>query len=476
MKPSKDTIHSNSVREKIHALYNIINERGLYVNTNHDVFLGARDVVTAGTAGYKFQLLQKNGQAYASPLLFAALTSLLKHGTMLLTGAPGIGKTTGAEFAGHFFTGQSLDEILQATIQGHPQQTQEQMIARYHTGKLVKDGEEVVLPRKFLSSPVKIIDEINRLDPDKISIILRLIDTGVAVYGDHVLRATEGPLFATANYTDAGTFDIPPPAKDRFDVAVVVTSPPAWDLQRIYARGDEKLNGGLTKLLEVPEELKMTENEYAAARALINALPVDSDVRNYINFTVACLRFSEAASDEVARMTKGNAWAEQDTSNLHFNDHVHTLTKNELSVRCAKAIHRYAAALAWFAGKDAVDTESVKTVFPYVVWHRLEPSEKALTDASQQKYANDRIGFAQHLLEKIDEEWVTVQGTPQLDLHTCVMDMIATGADNGTRLTNEELRNAAMNAITQLVAWDHPYALSLAKHVESAYNERVMKQ
>ena len=260
----------NDLQKKVHGLYHLIGERGLYVNTNHDVFLGPQKEITAGAANYRFRLLTAEngatGQAFASPLLFATLTSLLKHGTMLLTGAPGIGKTTGAEFAGHFFTGQPLDEIVQATIQGHPQQTQEQMVARYHTGKLVKEGEELVRWRKFVSSPVKIVDEGNRLDPDKWSLLLRGIDTNIFVYGEELMRGAEGPLFMTANYTDAGTFEIPPPAKDRFDVAVVVSSPQPWDLERIYARGDEKLNGGLAALLEIPQGMQISPSDYEGIR------------------------------------------------------------------------------------------------------------------------------------------------------------------------------------------------------------------
>jgi MoxR-like ATPase len=464
----------NDLQRKVHGIYQIINERGLYVNTNHDVFLGPHDTILAGTGNYRFRLLttddkKKTGQAYASPLLFSTLTSLLKHGTMLLTGAPGIGKTTGAEFAGHFFTGQSLDEIMQATIQGHPQQTQEQMVARYHTGKLVREGVEEVLPRKFLSSPVKIIDEINRLDPDKISIIMRLIDTGIAVYGDTLLRSTEGPLFATANYTDAGTFDLPPPAKDRFDVATVVTSPQPWDLERIYARGDEKLNGGLAALLKIPEEVQLSPDHYERIRHEINALPFTEGVREYVQFAIASIRFSEAASSEVARMTKGNAWAETDSTTAHFATHPHALTKNELSVRTAKALTRYASALAWFSGKSAVDTESVRTVWPYCTWHKLEPSEKALND--NKEFANDRIGFAEHVLGKVDEEYATVAGVPQMQTYSDTMYMLASA-----KYTPAQRRTIAENAITQLCSWDSPYGLTLAKHVESMHNELARRE
>src|SRR3989338_6943721 len=219
-------------QQKVQSLYNLIGERGLYVSSNFDVFTQAPEEVTlAFGAGYKIPLAQVGSKAYTSPLLFATLTALLHHGTMLITGAPGIGKTTGAEFAGHFFTNTPLDEILASEIQGHPQLTEEKMVAAY--------------------------DEGNRTPADVLSIIMRLVDTGKAVYGGQLLSATPGPLFVTANYSDEGTFHFTPPFLDRFDVAVMVTSPQPWDIDKIRQRTDEKLNGGLESALAVPDDLRL---------------------------------------------------------------------------------------------------------------------------------------------------------------------------------------------------------------------------
>ncbi len=469
------------LREKVQGLYDLIGERGLYVNTNHDVFIYPK---TAGPDGkaedlsfkagpsqkHGFCLLKQGGKAYSSPMLLASLTSLQNHGTMLITGAPGIGKTTGAEIAGHFFTGTPLDEILESTIQGHPQQTEEKMIARFHTGKLVKDGEESVLPRKFLKCKVKLIDEINRLDPDKWSIILRLIDTGKAVYGDTLLEASPGPLFATANYTDAGTFEMPPPGLDRFDVAAVVTSPPPWDLSKIYARSDEKLNGGLQKLLEIPEELRLSDEDFAQVRKEISALPKSGDLDMYLNFVLATIRFSEAASDDPARMTKGNAWSSPEIEGLHFTDNPSVYTRNELSVRTERAIQRYARALAWLSGDKEVREEHIKTIFPYATWHKLQPSEKALL--KNPKFTNDRIAFSNFVLDEISSEWETkIKGEPAVTVYNTALKAV-----QDPEFDQNMLYTIVRNAITKICDWDNPYALVLAKSLETEHNQRMMKQ
>jgi len=241
-------------QQKVQRIYDLIGERGLYVSTNYDIFSKYPERLPILHGTYNFPLIQPGSRAYASPLLFAALTSLLNHGTMLITGAPGIGKTTGAEFAGHFFAGTSLDkileaktsfeEILEAEILGNPQLKTEDVIASLDIAELTKPGgKKVVIPTKFLKCPVKIWDEINRTPADLVSAAMKLVDIGKAVYQGELLTSPSGVLFATANYADEGTFQLTPPFLDRFDVAVMVTSPQPWDLQEIRARGDEKLNG-----------------------------------------------------------------------------------------------------------------------------------------------------------------------------------------------------------------------------------------
>ncbi len=337
----------DSELHKIRALYDLIGSRGLYVNTNLDVFTKEPEKISVGTH-YSVPLINSNSRAYSSPLLFATLTSLLNHGTMLLTGAPGVGKTTSAELAGHFFNGVDLDEILSAEIQCNPQLTEEKIIASYDLGKLMNGGEKIVVPSAFLNCPVKILDEVNRMPADVASIIMKLVDSGKASYGGQILNAQKGPLFATANYADEGTFQLTPPFLDRFDVAVMVTSPLPLDLGEIRGRGDEKLNGGIESLLSIPDGLKP---DFKSIRKQILELPEEEEneislLNMYSDFIYASMRFSEAASDNIARATKGNTRnvKEDEMQNNHFKDYSFTYTANELSVRTVKAIPRYTKA------------------------------------------------------------------------------------------------------------------------------------
>lgn len=466
-------------QQKVRALYSIIGERGLYVNTNSDVFPKNPETITlANGTGYSIPLLNPGEKSYASPMLFATLTSLLNHGTMLITGAPGIGKTTGAEFAGHFFTGTSLDDILASEIQGHPQLTEEKMVASYDIGKLVHSGDKIVVPTRFLQCPVKILDEGNRTPSDVLSIIMRLADTGKAVYGGQLLKANPGPLFVTANYADEGTFQFTPPFLDRFDVAVMVTSPPSWDLKKIRQRGDQKLNGGLETALAIPPHLKL---DFEKLRKEIKDMPQTTEfdipqMTAFSDFVYSALRFSEAASGDLSRATKGNAWqVTQDNAPAgHFNDAPFTYTVNELSVRTAQAMPRYAKAFAWLNGDKEVKPEHLKTILPYLLWHKLTPTSKALTE--DPRFANDRIALVKDLVEKVETDYTELSASPVIRTYASALQVIRTGKLFDKTLSPEDIRTVARRAIEEIGAVDKAYALSLAQHVATEYNDRMSTQ
>lgn len=459
--------------QKVQTLYKMISDRGLYVNSNFDIFAQKPEDVQV-SSGYKVQLLQQGTRAYSSPMLFATLTCLLNHGTMMLTGAPGIGKTTGAEFAGHFFTGTPLDRILASEIQGNVQLTEEKMVACFDIGKLTNAGIKEIIPSNFLTCPVKIIDEVNRAPADVLSILLRLVDTGIAVYGGELLKAAPGPLFVTANYADEGTFELTPPFLDRFDVAVMVTSPQQWDLRKIRERGDEKLNGGIENLLEISPELEL---DFRQIRKQINTMPEETDnevpvVSTFADFLYGTLRFCEAASDNLARSTKGNSWqvSQENFQDGHFKDDTFNCTANELSIRAVKAIQRYSKAFAWFAGKDKVELADMKAVLPYMLWHKVKPTPFAMRE--NQKYANDRISFIEDLIVKMEADYTEVCNSKALKHYSVALSVIQDEKLKGEAIDADKIRDIVRNAIKAIGDADKPWALTLASHITSAYNAK----
>src|SRR3990167_4116971 len=310
------------------------------------------------------------------------------------------------------------------------------MVASYDIGKLVNSGEKVVVQSRFLQCPVKILDEGNRTPPDVLSIMMRLADSGKAVYGGKLLEAKKGPLFVTANYADEGTFQFTPPFLDRFDVAVMVTSPPSWDLRKIRQRGDEKLNGGLEEAVKIPEHLRL---DFDKIRKEIKNMPqqMEYDVpqmSTFADFVYSSLRFTEAASGNIARATKGNAWQiNQDNAQPgHFNDATFTYTLNELSVRTAQAM------------------------------------------TEDQLYANDRIAFIQGLATKLETDYTELTGNkPLLNNYAAALQVIRTGKIGDKEVKPAQVRTIVKNAIDTIGSEDKANAINLAHHVASEYNSSM---
>ncbi|MHA2004904.1 MAG: AAA family ATPase, partial [Candidatus Thorarchaeota archaeon] len=171
------------------------------------------------------------------------LNTLVPRSAMLLVGGHGGGKTTLVKLLGRMMTGKSLDEIDDGMLRGHPQLTEEKMVATLRPGPLMKDGVEVVVWRNFVTGFWKMIDEVNRLTPHAQNILLSMLAEGELKYYDEVKKCEEYCLFATLNPSDAGTFELAPPFLDRFGIAVPITMPSINDLELILTRRDERLFG-----------------------------------------------------------------------------------------------------------------------------------------------------------------------------------------------------------------------------------------
>ncbi len=392
-------------QEKLENMMEYIHDKGFYKGSASLIIGKYSEVPIDANSKVVTQLPE--GKRYDPVLLFTILACLLKR-SLMFRGAPGTGKTTVAEYVGHFIYNLPIDQILDAEIHGNPEQTEEKMIARLHMGKLVKDGEEEIKWRKFCDCPVHIIDEVNRLPPDKADILYHAIDRGIAKYMDEVYHMKEGPIFVTANYQDAGNFIMTPPFVDRFSAAVKAPSPDQLTQEQIAERGN------LEKLLTVPEDLKLTDKDLEKIREEISKISFEKEARNYLHYLVAQINFCMRGASlkynpsAIAFMNKGSCEYRQPDALCkspechYFQDNmVCRLTKNELSVRTVLATYDYCRALSWFVGDNKVTTEIVKKVFPHTTFHKLEPTQTAIN--SDPGVVNDRLGLVGLIIDKSEE-------------------------------------------------------------------------
>ncbi|MBW3010888.1 AAA family ATPase, partial [Candidatus Woesearchaeota archaeon] len=385
--------YSADIRKKLHGLYDLIQDRALYIAPEKNIQFGlAKSFPLNDNESENIDIYEKG---YNAPLLLSILVGLVEKGTMISFGPPGAGKTTSAEIVGHFIYDQSINNIFNATIYGNPELTREEMIARLHTGKLMHGIEEVI-QREFTDSPVKILDEINRIPPGTLSSLYQTIDRGLAKYYEKVIMLKDGPIYATANAPDSGNWPLPPPVRDRFDIAVV-----AGELNPTFISHLTR-GGSITDRLNIPKELKLEVGSHKIVREAINDVDIESEAMNQLIFFISMMNYCDQAGIDPAYKTKANAMVMKPGRQLcgkcHYKNSICAYTEEAISPRSYKAIVTYAKALAWWRGKKTADVEDIKQIAPYAVWHKLTLTDQA--KKKNQQYVNARIEFVKECFEE----------------------------------------------------------------------------
>jgi len=374
-------IPSTKLRELVNSVITTVESRGLFVHST--------DLEIKYTEGQTNKV-----QTTRLPLIVGScvLNALVPRSAMLLVGGHGGGKTTLTKILGRMMTSKSLEEIDDGILRGHPQLTEEKMVATLRPGPLMKEGIEVVVWRSFVTGFWKIIDEINRLTPHSQNILLSLLAEGEVKYYDEVQRCEEFCLYATLNPADAGTFEIGPPFLDRFGMAVPITMPTVSDLELILASRDDRLFG-YDELWQVPAVL--TEENLLTIWNLADKIPVSRDASEYMRSLVrefgACIRGDKSQSSGLTVETGL-------CDGCHFNTAKSVCNKViiPLSVRSVKDLNRYTKAAAWLIGAQEVSIEIVKSLAPLVFWHRTRYIRDEL---ERSPYYGDIYAFTRHLVE-----------------------------------------------------------------------------
>ncbi|MFX1549721.1 MAG: AAA family ATPase [Promethearchaeota archaeon] len=337
-------------------------------------------------------------QALPEILTLCILNAIVPNSAILLIGGHGGGKTSLTKILGRMFTASSLKEIENSIVRGHPQLTEEKLIGTLKLGKLMKDGEEEVVWRQFVTNFWKIIDEVNRLTPYAQDILLSLLAEGQVKYYDSIATINKFCLFATINPHDVGTFELSQPFLDRFGISVPISMPGSHDLQLILTGKDEKYSG-MDELIQVPEIL--TIDELMEIWYYVNKISFTPEVNNYIH---AIIREFTLCS----RVDKGNTEDLKPSTGLcsgcHFNTAQNICNKIDsiLSVRVAKDLLRYSKAIAWLLGIDKIDVNIVNTIAPYVISHRVLYIKREL---DKSPHFGNKYEFSKHILETVQKKY-----------------------------------------------------------------------
>lgn len=390
--------HKITPLEKFHQVYQEIKNKGLYITSSNELVYGNKQALPLDEAS--LQNLQTSKTMYNAGITFTILTSLLQDSSAIFFGEPGSGKTTLAEYISSAVFDLPLKQIQQATLYGHPELTEEKMIAMYDVIKMMNKEKKLII-RDFIKFPVRIIDEVNRIPLSKLSILYQLVDRGWTTYQDNMLRAYPAPLFATANAPDSGNFELPQPFLDRFDIGINVQDLDPYHYHDFTARRTKKIKKTLENKITLSR--KISRKDLIQARKTIHAVDFPSQLMSYLAHFSAELKTCDMAGVTAHRKAKANALYKKPGPLCESCDHYskdHTIcsqTENSLSARTISSIYSYAKALAAWRGSNQVNQDDLKYSLAYSSWFKLTPTRKAFED--EPRYTNDRIEWVLNLYD-----------------------------------------------------------------------------
>jgi len=334
--------------------------------------------------------------------------SLADRGTMLLFGGHGGGKTTLAKYLGQVFYQLTKEEIEDCILRGHPQLTEEKIlgsldIAQLTRAKELNSEQKVdVIWNTFVDSPWKIIDELNRLSPYAQNILLSLLAESSVKYHNESKRLPNFTLFATMNPKDEGNFIMSLPFLDRFSLALPITMPDYESLSTIGKKDKSSKQDDISTYLK-NFDLKSVQDE-------VRELKYSDDAEMFINMIISSYRLCERISKE----SNENITVEKGLCDgCHFNAPEKVCNKiiHPLSVRVKEDLYRYGKALAWFLGESEVKVKHIKTLAPFIIWHRSSLSKKYKTELSKKRFEesifslNIELESTKEIVDKIENEF-----------------------------------------------------------------------
>lgn len=397
MKPlSRDRIAIHrSMREKLIDVYNQVIVNAIYVNSRQHIEFLYDD--------------NENRKVikFLDPMVSSAIVNaLIPKSGVLYRGGHGGGKTTLIQKVCHALTGIPEREISEAMIRGNDSATINTLLASLHVGHLMSKGIENIRWRKFVTSFVKIIDEVNRFPASAVNPLFEILNTGTASYLDDTYRIDDFISFATENPNDPGTYDLPKPFLDRYSFCVMAPQiPSANDLFILSGRADDRIYDVGIQPVTTVSDLKMLR------RMISDDMGFEPMARLYLIYLCEALSSCERADQhdksqneiDVGQRCKGCSFDSEDAFCKY--------TMAGISGRAFLDLHRWARGYSWFL--NAVTDEAapqvqmnvVQKIAPYVLFHRLEPNRQIL---NAEPYFGQQFRFTAELVQKITNSFLTV--------------------------------------------------------------------
>jgi len=264
-----------------------------------------------------------------------AFSALLAGGHLLIEDLPGVGKTTLAQalslaVGGDWQRIQFTSDMLPADILG--------------VSLFRREGEQFEFRPGPIFAHVVLADEINRATPRTQSALLEAMAEGQVTVDGHTHELPR-PFYviATQNPVDLnGTYPLPDSQLDRFLLRTRIGYPSAAEERRLLIEPDRRdLLQEMQAVLDPARVIALIE--------LASEMHVSEPVLDYIQALVAATR-------------------------------THPAVKAGLSPRAALALIQTARSHALVMQQDFCLPDNVRTVFPALAGHRLQPAAESSMD------------------------------------------------------------------------------------------------
>lgn len=392
------------------AYYWLVNQAVISPFYDVEFSSGSPVSFTLGDAGATLDLPTE--QSYSSNVLLPLLT-LAVGGKCLLVGGPGRGKTTLAVLMG-VLAGSTPADVRRHVQQGQPQLTVSDLVGLPLPRDLVQAAsldEVTVAWRGWLTEPVKIVDEYNRIPTKTQSALLTMVAEGYVESHDQV-RSTTPPSgveswFFTANDDGGGgTFPVIQALRDRMDVTVAALGFNSRFLDELVAR----VEAGEKPEDHVPAELVLSPDEQSRLRAAVRAVPIPASVRRRIEFFSSHFEFVQHGGRRFEYRTKDTVTTGggrvpdvvDENTGADLAVDLGAQTVNSLSVRALQTLVGYAKAMAFFRGRAEVGLDDVAAVLPFALRGKLlpNPQHPRFDEGTDRELAADAVSWLADLFEQ----------------------------------------------------------------------------